>query len=116
MKIFENKGMISTFLIMTIFALLTFSTITVSNIENDVEDIFENVEENIKENENQQLIEIIKLKISEKNIELLNNKQRSITEDEIIDILDDYGTLINNNKILVIDDGSEIDTTDFFDV
>ena len=116
MKIKENKGMISIILIMAIFTLLSFSTVTVSKMNSNTEDIIERAEEVQKEAENQQLIEIIKLKISEKQIELLNNEQRTITEEEIIDILDDYGTLIEDNQILVIDDGSELDTADFFNV
>lgn len=116
MKIRENKGMISIILIMAIFVLLSISTVTVSNVNSNTEDIIERAEEAKKESENQQLIEIIELKISEKQIELFNNEQRTITEEEIIDILDNYGTLIDDNQTLIIDDGSEIDTTDFFDI
>lgn len=116
MKIRENKGMISIILIMAIFVLLSISTVTVSNVNSNTEDIIERAEEAKKETENQQLIEIIELKISEKQIELFNNEQRTITEEEIIDILDNYGTLIDDNQTLIIDDGSEIDTTYFFDI
>ena len=119
----ENKGMISIIVIMAIFTLFSVVTLNTSkkivesdNVIEDMDEIIEDMEEINENTENQQLIEIIKLKISEKKIELLNNDQRDITEDEIIDILDNYGTLIDDNKTLITDDGSEIDTEEFFDV
>lgn len=102
MKFKRKEGITLIALVITIIVLLILAGVTIATLTGD-NGILTRAQEAKEENEKAEIIEQIRLDISDKQIE---NQEGSINEDEFYEILGKYGTISADKTILTTTKGN----------